>query len=186
LDSGLNNVYSTVLDNMVDYMFQNNIGLSYSIGSTNFEGNQFNQIDSNNFSGNTFNNIAGNNFSNNNILGVFSYNTIGSYFYNNTIGDGFGYGFSTSQGNNIGNYFYSNTIGEYFYNNEIVDGFYLNSVVDYFQLNNVKTSLSSIDFTLATHVYGNYNCEIFKRQDSNNRLSYYDGADVIQIVNIDA
>jgi hypothetical protein len=186
LDSGLNNVYSTVLDNMVDYMFQNNIGLSYSIGSTNFEGNQFNQIDSNNFSGNTIYNVAGNNFSNNNILGVFSYNTIGSYFYNNTIGDGFGYGFSTSQGNKIGNFFYSNTIGEYFYNNEIVDGFYLNSVVDYFQLNNVKTSLSSIDFTLATHVYGNYNCEIFKRQDSNNRLSYYDGADVIQIVNIDA
>lgn len=186
LNSGLNNFYSTVLDNMVDYMFQNNIGLSYSVGSTNFEGNQFNQIDSNNFSGNTIYNVAGNNFSNNNILGVFSYNTIGSYFYNNTIGDGFGYGFSTSQGNKIGNFFYSNTIGEYFYNNEIVDGFYLNTVVDYFQLNNVKTSLSSIDFTLSTHVYGNYNCEIFKRQDSNNRLSYYDGADVIQIVNIDA
>jgi hypothetical protein len=165
-----NNIYSQFHENVIgEYFENNNIGDPLSLGSFNF-----------------IKNNIGTSFTNNNILGTFSYNKIGNNFYSNTIGDGFGFGYSTSQGNNIGNYFYSNTIGEYFYNNVIADGFYSNIASDYFQLNNVKTSVSSVDFTPASHVYGTYNCEIFKRQDSNNRLSYYDGADVIQIVNIDA
>jgi len=165
-----NNIYCQFHENVIgEYFESNNIGDPLSLGSFNF-----------------IKNNIGTSFTNNNILGTFSYNKIGNNFYSNTIGDGFGFGYSTSQGNNIGNYFYSNTIGEYFYNNVIADGFYSNIAADYFQLNNVKTSVSSVDFTPASHVYGTYNCEIFKRQDSNNRLSYYDGADVIQIVNIDA
>jgi hypothetical protein len=81
---------------------------------------------------------------------------------------------------------HKNTIGEYFYNNVIADGFYSNTVVDYFQLNNVKFSLSSTDFTSATHVYGNYNCELFINSTSAQKLSYYDGSDVLTIVNINS
>jgi len=115
-------------------------------------------------------------------LFLFFYaNNIG---FRNTVGDNFGYGFSTSQGNVIGNYCYSNTFGEYFYNNVIADGFYSNTIVDYFQENNIKVSISSTDFTSSTHVYGDYNCEIFKRSDTAIRLSYYDSSDILNITNI--
>jgi hypothetical protein len=142
------------------------------------------EISSNTFNGECSYNEIGNNFYNNNFSGSFSYNKIGNYFNSNNIGDGFGFGSSTSQGNTIGNYFYSNNIGEYFYNNNICDGFFSNTVVDFFQLNDVKHSLSSIDFTTATHVYGNYNCSIFLNQTSTSRLSYYDTFDVLTIGNI--
>jgi hypothetical protein len=118
--------------------------------------------DPTNFGSYNFNgNKVGNYFQGNTILGVFGYIQIGNYFENNNIGDRFGYGFSTSQGNEIGNYFHNNTIGEYFYNNVIADGFYSNTIADFFQLNNIKFSLSYTDFTSATPVYGNYNCDLF-------------------------
>ena len=92
-------------------------------------------------------------FYNNNCIGDFAFNNIGSEFYNNTILEGFGFGFNASQGNTIGNFFYDNTIGEYFYNNTIADGFIGNQVYNYFQMNNVKIPfLNGIDFTF---YYGN-------------------------------
>jgi len=87
-------------------------------------------------------------------------------------------------GNTIGNYFYNNTIGEYFYNNVVVDGFYSNTVFDFFQLNDVRVSIFSTDFSSDTHVYGDYNCTLFKNSSLSSRLSYYDGSDVLNITNI--
>lgn len=201
-----NSVYSNFYDNKIGEYFNNNIiGNSNNFGSNNFYfnviGNEFkynnvtvnfyynrinNRFENNTMSGNYFSNIVNNYFTNNTLLGVFAYNKIGDNFQTNNIGDGFGFGYSTSQGNVIGNYFYENTIGEYFHNNVIADGFYSNTVVDYFQLNNVKFSLSSTDFTTSTHVYGNYNCELFINSTSAQRLSYYDGSDVLNITNTTA
>lgn len=201
-----NSVYSNFYDNKIGEYFNNNIiGNSNNFGSNNFYfnviGNEFkynnvtvnfyynrinNRFENNTMSGNYFSNIVNNYFTNNTLLGVFAYNKIGDNFQTNNIGDGFGFGYSTSQGNVIGNYFYENTIGEYFFNNVIADGFYSNTVVDYFQLNNVKFSLSSTDFTTSTHVYGNYNCELFINSTSAQRLSYYDGSDVLNITNTTA
>lgn len=201
-----NSIYSNFYDNKIGEYFNDNIiGNSNNFGSNNFYfnviGNEFNnnnvtvnfyynqinnRFENNTMSGNCFSNIVNNYFTNNTLLGVFAYNKIGDNFQTNNIGDGFGFGYSTSQGNVIGNYFYENTIGEYFHNNVIADGFYSNTVVDYFQLNNVKFSLSSTDFTTATHVYGNYNCELFINSTLAQRLSYYDGSDVLTIVNINS
>ena len=64
----------------------------------------------------------------------------------------FGFGFTTTQGNKIGNNFFNNTIGEYFYNNSIPDNFRDNEVGDYFQWNVINTDITETYFTLN---YGN-------------------------------
>jgi hypothetical protein len=96
----------------------------------------------------------------------------------------FGFGGSASQGNKIGNYFYNNNIGEYFYNNNITDNFYSNTIGNDFQLNEVKFGLNSVNFSLSTHVYANYNCTIFLRSDAQPRLSYYDSTDTLLITDV--
>jgi hypothetical protein len=150
----------------------------------------------NNIGNNFFNNKIENNFSynsvgsdcTNNYLGAnFSYNTIGNSFANNTIGEGFGFGGNVSQGNVIGNYFYNNNIGEYFYDNRIVDNFFFNTNIgNYFQLNNIKVSVSGTNFAAATHVYGDYNCEMIRRSDFILRLSYVDGTNTVQYALVNA
>jgi len=167
-----NRIYNEFRDNLISEYFQNNIiGEISSLGSFEFYENtigvrfQDNTVngyfnknnlgalsEENTFGGEFSYNEIGNQFVNNNFLGQCSYNKIGSNFTGNTIGDGFGYGYSTSQGNVIGNYFYDNNIGEYFYNNKIIDGFYSNTITDYFQLNDIITSVWSTDFT---DYYGN-------------------------------
>lgn len=199
-----NNIYSNFRGNDIGEIFGGNtVGDSNNFGSYNFDNNQLgnffqnnnitksfyenevgNYFEGNTFSGDFYRNLITNYFTSNNVLGVFAFNKIGNNFYSNNIGDGFGFGFSTSQGNTIGNYFYNNTIGEYFYNNVVVDGFYSNTVVDFFQLNDVKVSIFSTDFSSATHVYGDYNCTLFKNSSLSSRLSYYDGSDVLNITNI--
>ncbi len=120
------------------------------------------------------------NFKDNIIGDSFAYNKIGNYFYKNFIHEGFGFGFNSSQGNVIGNYFSDNKIGEYFYNNIISDSFYYNIIVDYFQLNDIKAfNVYNQDFTSSTYVYGSYNCSIFKRSDGSLVLTYVDNTDTI-------
>jgi hypothetical protein len=183
-----NQIYTDFVENEIAGSSSGNKIFSRFIG--NKIGNSFveNLIgDSNNVGLHTFyDNTIGSNCGSNIFSGDCNYNQIGSFFFNNRIGDGFGFGFSTSQGNKIGNYFNGNTIGEYFYNNVIADGFYNNTTVDYFQLNTIKCSIYSTDFSLATHVYGNYNCEIYLNATPSQRLSYYDNLDVLTITNINA
>lgn len=166
-------------NNIEDYFIYNKIQAVFTYNTVR---NYF----SNNYIGQHFeNNTIGNTFDNNKINNYFKFNRIGSYFYLNKIKDDFGFGGSISQGNTIGNYFYNNTIGEYFYNNVIADDFHDNTILDFFQLNNIKTSVAVTDFTTATYVYGNFNCDIFLRSDSSLRLSYIDNTDVINYDDID-
>jgi hypothetical protein len=125
-----------------------------------------------------FNTIS-NNFGNNTIGDNFNNNTIGNNFNNNTIGNNFGY-------NTIGNSFGSNIIGNNFGSNIIGNFFSNNTISNFFGLNSIKVSLSSANFTSATHVYGEYNCEIFRRSDNTLQLSYIDGNNTIQYTAITA
>lgn len=177
--SSKNSFGSYIFNNTIQGGFENNLIGNYfdnnNIG-LNFDYNNIQSYFENNTIQDSFeNNTIGNFFYQNNISDNFKYNKIGEEFYSNNINEGFGFGFSTSQGNVIGNFFYNNVIGEYFYNNHIVDGFYNNTVVDYFQLNDIKISINNTNFFSATHVYAAYSCEIFKASDTTNYLRYFDG-----------
>ena len=97
----------------------------------------------------------------------FGPHTIGAGFYGNTISASF-------RDNTIGASFRDNTIGSNFYGNTIGAGFKMNEVAD--------KAIASVDFTAATHVYGAYNCYLYKRPDGTAKLRYYDNSDVQQIV----
>jgi len=137
------------------------------IAGNDFLGNVY----GNTFKGEVFENTIGNNFATNNI---------GFGFINNIIGENFGYGASSPQGNNIGNYFYDNTIGEYFYNNTIADNFVENTIDNYFQWNIVNTSVSGVCLSTGM-LYDITTVNVFKNKNGDNRLSYYDESDVLTI-----
>jgi hypothetical protein len=96
-----------------------------------------------------------------------------------------------------GNNFSNNVIGYGFYNNEIIgDNFYYNNISNAFQSatnigsnfqkNIINCIVSGYDFTSATFVYNNYNCNVFENSSNSIRLSYYDGSDVLNITNINS
>lgn len=68
---------------------------------------------------------------------------------------------------------FKNYFGLYFSNNLVPTGT---------KLNNFKSDINNIDFLLSTHIIGDYNCEIFKRQDGSFRLSYIDDMDTLIVV----
>jgi len=111
------------------------------------------------------NNIFGSNCNNNSIL---------DNFYNNHIGDNF-------FDNNIGYNFSKNFIGDNFSRNTTVDNFSSNIIGDNFKWNIIQTGVSSYDFSTASHVYGNYNCNIFSNSLGFVRLSYYNSSDVLVV-----
>lgn len=171
-----------------DIQYNNIVSMSSNSIFNNFELNTIENGFSNNAIGMNFkNNVIGNDFASNRIQNDFASNSIRNYFVNNLIRDGFGFGGFAERGNTIGNRFTMNTIGEYFYDNVVADSFSANKTNDYFQLNNIKANyVSGIDFLTATHVYGSYNCDIFKRNDNSLRLSFVDNTDVVNYTNIDA
>lgn len=186
------------LNDVGGYIFEkNNIGNNFegnqiirefSLNNiqNNFKGNNVyddfsenvvaNDFEFNNLSGDTSHNSFGNNCVSNTFSGITQYNTIGNDFVENEIGDDFGFGGGSQRGNRIGNNFAYNLIGEYFYNNTVEDGFVSNTVGDYFQSNNVAIPmLNGIDFTSATHVYEDYNCNLIKASGSTNYITFFDG-----------
>lgn len=182
-----NKFYSNTVDAK---FFRNDIGNEFFGNTINNGGDPNDNVFHNNEIGNRFNgNTTASYFYGNIIGGGFNNNTVGSNFYSNEIG--FGY-----NNNTVGDSFYSNFVGYYFNQNSIGNNFYDNTISSYFEsnitstdfrYNNVKlSSLSSIDFSTSTHVYGGYNCELFARQDGAARLSYYDNSDVLNITDIDA
>jgi hypothetical protein len=202
-----NEIGDNFIFNLIDLNFTNN-----KIGN-DFWFNDFGQNNSDNTIGNLFvgnsgiggfGNPIGDNFTSNNIGNYSAFNEIDSGFQYNKIGHFFGNAGSGTQNiisngfnnNNIGNYFGDdgsgtnggNDIGTDFIFNQIGSFFYSNQIDDNFQRNQIEYSPSSTDFTAgpATHVYGDYNCTIFKRPDGTLRLSYYDNSDVLNITNIDA
>jgi len=173
-----------------------------SIGSGSF----FNTID-----GYFINNTIGASFYGNLIAVYYDNNTVGALFYNNVVGDAFekntvGAGFYN---NTIGGYFSSNTvdtdfasniIGINFANNAINSGFFTNKVStdfsyntigasfqrnvlgQYFRNNNVGNSvLVNIDLADASHVYADYNCNVYHDKTLGDRLSYMDNDTVVYV-----
>lgn len=149
------------------FLLSNNIFGSYSFSnksSSYFFNNTFdyaseNEIGSgffnNYFSNFYYNKIAGN-CSNNYVTGGFDQNTIGYQFTNNIITSNFG----------------KNIIGGSFQNN-IING------MGTFWYNTFIYPTIGVNFSAATHVYGNYTCEIFKGNDLNLYLSYFDGTSMV-------
>lgn len=103
---------------------------------------------------------------------MFTSPTPGSNFYHNVIGSDF-------NGNVI--------IGNNFKDN-VINGIFQSAIVtaDNFQKNIINCGVSGYDFSSATFVYGNYNCNIFENSSNSIRLSYYDGSDVLNITNINS
>jgi hypothetical protein len=83
--------------------------------------------------------------------------------------------------NIISNNFQNNSIGTNFIGNIIHFDFIGNTASSEFKYNEIKTPINLTDFTEATHVYGNYNCTIFKNINGYIRLSYYDEYDSLTI-----
>lgn len=196
------------------YFTSNYIGISFNNNTIGdfFNSNRIDNYFFNNSIGNFFqqNNIK-NNFAYNHILNSFQYNTIDNgfgYGYNTSQGNNIGNYF---QANNIKEYFYNNTVGDNFTsntikdyfknnvigsdmnqnnikdgfsNNRIAQNFYQNVIGDSFRFNDVKTNINNTDFTLATHVYGVYNCDLFRKPDNSLGLSYISNAGTLIVTGI--
>ena len=135
--------------------------------------------DNNVFLGNFYWNQIGDLFRNNTIGNSFTQNTVDTIFQNNAIKSSFQY-------NKIGDYFNGNTVGDNFQRNTIESFFVNNTVGNNFRSNQIDYSPQSTDFSLATHVYGDYTCNIFRRSNGTLRLSYINGSDVIQYTAVNA
>jgi hypothetical protein len=175
-------------NNIGDSFGSNNVGFNFryniiaSLFSGNFIANNFyyNNIgvafQANNV-GNDFNsNTVGNDCFSNTILHDCFYNIIGHFFRNNNLS----YSFTK---NKVGNDFYNNTIGYGCNFNDFKNGFLFITAGNNLRLNTFEARISSVNLNSATHVYGDYNCIIFKRPDGTLKLSYYDNSDVLTIVN---
>lgn len=138
------------------------------------------------------NNLIASQINFNNISENFSFNIIGDFFQNNTFTSV--YSVSNNiidagfQLNKISVIFQNNTIGGTFVNNLIDGGFLYNTVGSNFRYNIIKmgSDIVSVDFSSATHVYGSYTCEIFRRSNGTNQLSYIDGTNTVQYTSITA
>jgi len=137
-----------------------------------FNNNYFNLIcDNNIISSLTYTSIYGK-FSNNIIQQIFYTNILSPSFGSNTFIGGGGY-------NLFVNDFYDNTISDDFSNNVFEGKFQNNSIGNgagsNFQKNKITTDIGNKNFTSSNHVYGDYNCEIFKGSNSVNYLQYFNG-----------
>jgi hypothetical protein len=160
-------------NNLGDYFYKNIIG-------TNFSYNNIGNFFYLNVIAILFlDNKIGSNFNTNRIGSIFENNIIGNYCFTNQIGSNF-------RGNNIKDYFYINNVGPGFIKNVIHDSFFTNIILNNFQYNEIKYQINATNFTSATHVYGDYNCTIFKNSAGNLRLSYIDGTDTVQYATINS
>ena len=167
----------------------NNVGNFFQINTI---GNDF----THNVIGNDFftNTIVSGNFRSNHIGHRFMSNIIGIGFFHNKIGNDFRSNFISSdfRHNDIGNDFISNStsllpLGNNFQRNVIEFGFTLNTgILANFQLNHIESQLASIDFSLATRVYGFYTTEIIKDEAAVYKLRYTNGANVLTYVLVTA
>ena len=159
-----NEVIATISDNNIDVSFNNN-RISTMI---------FNNITAFMFSNNVMDTLSTNTITStldfiNNEIKIMTSNTVLNLFQNNI--------FSSSVSNCNFNYAAENNSG--------VSLQYVNtsnSVINKLQYNNfdypvIGTSGTPIDLTLATHVYGNYTCKIFKNQNGDLKVSYYNTLD---------
>ena len=205
LNLGNNN--ELILSNNVfigGHIFNNNItGLFYNNTlSNNFENNN---ISNNFYNNNIFNDFRNNNidsydFSDNSISGEFKYNSILGYrfqsnilkdirsnsinctFNNNIIDNNFGFNIIKCDS------FSYNIFGEDAQYNNIEASFDSCTLVSGFINNHIKggPSLSSINFSSSTIVYGNYSKTIFYTAAGSFKISYYDASNTLVADDVDA
>lgn len=123
----------------------------------------------------TDSNKIGNDFYNNHFNETFSSNNISDRFYNNIINGSF-----------IRNITYRSFYDNLMYstlNNNFFGNFQRNitSYVDTFRSNLIKCDVVEFDLTNSSHIYEEYNCEIFTNSNLDVRLSFYDSSDVLTI-----
>lgn len=200
-DFSNNKIGKSCTDNIIASSFSDNIiGSSFSgntIGdlcASNKIGNvcQSNTIGTsfqNNTIGNSFqSNVIGNQFSSNVIFNVFNDNAIGANCLANTINSGTNNTIGTTFNRNfIGADFSNNVIGNGFANNSIGNTFQTNTNIgNNFQKNHIESGITTINFGAATHVYNNYTCNLFRRSDGTNQLSYIDNTNTVQYTAVNA
>ena len=169
---GDSNYYNTFGDSNYSNTFGNS-NYSNTFGNDNSyntfgNGNNYNTFVNGNYS-NTFgdsnyhNTFVNGNYSNTFVNGNYS-NTFGNSNYSNTFGNDNSYN-TFGNGNNY-NTFNSIVIIKNTFKNSI-DGTY-------------------IDYSVATHLVGDYDCEISKRVDGTVKLVYINNSDVITVVAVNA
>jgi hypothetical protein len=196
-------------DSEIKSGYQNTIGnkfINNSIGN-NFDNNLFGidteyVIIADEFYNNTIQGSFKNNTFDTSIIGnmigiTFWYNVVKSNFYQNKID-------STAEHNLFGVAFAGNKVGELFIwnstNEGILSNYFGNNVkynviehefetaviLDDFRFNHIASRCSiyanPLDFTSASHVYGAYDCNIFKKLDGTIILTYMDNSDTWQVV----
>ena len=141
--------------------------------SSNIFGNYTN---SNTFGSDTSSNTFGSDTSSNTFGSDTSSNIFGNYTNSNTFGDG-------TSSNTFGNYTNYNTFGSDATESNTFGSYTSSNIFgSYIKFNTFGNNTHSIDFTTATHIYQQYSCEIFKRQDSTDRLRYTDNTDALVVV----
>ena len=133
-----------------------------------------------------FNRNSGVDFISNSTIYICANNNFGKNFQSNSLGDLFGY---DQIGDGGGNTFrlgaYNCTFGVGVHNN-IFEGYVTQCTTNDngFKYNDCRYPISNVDFTMATHVYGEYNTQIYKSSTGDLRLSYYGENDSRETVNI--
>ena len=190
--------------------YSNTIGGNFksnTIGS-DFKSNTIGDGFKSNTIGTSFNfNTIGSDFNSNTIGSDFSSNTIGRGFYSNTIGNNSKVSAGINcQGNSIGDYNTQVTLGDNCTgisigekNNAITLGasctnltfqngcaFNTNTAATGLQncLFESGTSITGVDFTSSTHIKATYNKRVFTNASSVVRLSYFNAADTLTVVNV--
>jgi hypothetical protein len=155
-------------------------------------GNSYNTFGNNNYSNTFGNDNYSNTFGNGNSYNTFGngnpYNTFGNSNSYNTFGNDNPY-------NTFGNGNSYNTFGNGNYSNTFGNSNYYNTFGNLDQ-NNVFTSIiiikntfkndvtgTEVDYRGATHLVGDYDCEISRRADGTAKLMYINNSDVVTVVN---
>ena len=202
---GNSNIYDNIGNNNNYINFASSSNMNNIIGNDN-SNITFQNGNNNNTFGNNNNDIT---FNNSNMSNIFNDNNSGITFGNSNTSNTFG---DNNIGNLLGDANINNKFGNYNLYNTFVNSIFCNYNTNNtfydncrdnifmgitnlqtfsdatFQLNNMNNTMdfTGIDFTSATHVYGNYNKDIFKNSLGNIRLSYYNDTDVLTVVNANA
>lgn len=175
--------------NIINETFTNNVVLKpASTFSRNFIGSgMFGNTFDNNSSNNSFISLAGvPSISTNIFRGSINNNIINTRFQSNIIE-------STFTQNSVGSSFINNRINNTFQNNLISTGASLNQINNLFQSNLIQANfrnniinapLVSLDLTLATLVYNNYEKTIFTNSNNSTRLRYFNTADQLIVADL--
>lgn len=181
---------NTILSSCGNMTFKSNCYSNYfktgNYNNTFSDYNNSNTFGNNNFSNTFGNGNYSNTFGNSNIYNTFgnvnNYNTFGNVNSYNTFGNGNSYNTfgNGSCYNTFGNGNSSNTFGSYDEENNFIGII----IVE----NTFKNAINGtgVDYSLATHLIGSYDCTIFKRSDGAYRLTYYDENDQLIITDVNS